>query len=372
MTFLELVFHNLGTRRTRTALTTAAVALAVMTVVTLGVVTTSLRSSAAAVLEMGRADFSIAQKGASDIVNSVMTETQVDRIGKTPGVAGVTGVLVSLVKLDANNPVFLEIGLAPDALAPFGVHVVAGHAYAAHSPNDIMLGWQAAENLGKKVGDTVVIGGTKEHVVGLFSTGQSFGDSGAMFPLVTLQGMERKPGLMTLGFVRVERGWSVAKVRAEIDAANPNLATVSTIAQFGRVDRNLAFLSAVRSGAEIVALFIGVLIVLNTMLLSFIERIREFGLLRAIGWSRGRLLSLVVGEALVMSVMGGIAGSALSVAFSYLLEEVPSLRGIFHASLSAGDFVTALYTAISIGAIAALYPALRAARLRPLAALRRE
>ncbi len=372
MTFLELVLHNLGTRKTRTALTSIAVALAVMTVVTLGVVTESLRSSAAEVLEMGRADFSIAQRDASDILNSVVTEAQVATIGKTPGVASIVGVLVAMVKLNSDNPIFLEIGLAPSELAPFGVHVVAGRSYGPRSTNDVMLGWQAAQNLHKKVGQTIDIGGTPEHIVGLYSTGQGYADSGSMFPLVTLQGMQRKAGLVTMAFVRVERGKSVAAVRARIDSENPNLATVSTFTQFGLVDRNLAFLSATQSGARIVALFIGVIIVMNTMLLSFIERIREFGLLRAIGWTRRRLLALVVGEALAISLIGAMVGSALSVVFAIVLERAPSLRGIFHASFNAGDFWTALYTAIAIGAIAALYPGLRAARLRPLAALRRE
>ena len=372
MTFIGLIEHNLSTRAMRTVLTAAAVALAVMTVVTLGVVTDSLRNSATAVLEMGTADFSVAQKSAPDILNSVVTDAQVARLAKHAGVAGAVGVLVALTKLNADNPVFLEIGVAPSSLAEFGVHVVAGRPYTPRAANEVMLGWQAAQNLHLKVGGTISIDKKSEHVVGVYSTGQSFGDAGSMFPLVTLQAKERKPGTVTLAFVRVKRGASIAKVRSAIEADNPNLATVRLASEFGRVDRNLAFLSATDTGARIIALVIGVIIVMNTMLLSFIERIREFGLLRAVGWTRRRLLGLVLGEALTMSLLGAVVGVGLSFVFSLVLERLPTLRGVFHASFTPGDFWTALYTAIAIGVIAALYPGLRAARLRPLAALRKE
>ena len=179
MTFLGLIMHNLSTRATRTALTAAAVALAVTTVVTLGVVTDSLRNSATAVLEMGSADFSVAQKSAPDILNSVVTDAQVAQLTKEPGVAAAVGVLVGLTKLNADNPVFLEIGVAPASLAEFGVHVVAGRAYTARASNEIMLGWQAAQNLHVKVGGTVSIDKALERVVGIYSTGQSFGDAGS-------------------------------------------------------------------------------------------------------------------------------------------------------------------------------------------------
>ena len=119
-------------------------------------------------------------------------------------------------------------------------------------------------------------------------------------------------------------------------------------------------------------LVIGTVIVMNTMLLSFVERIREFGILRAVGWSRRRLRMLILGEALLISLGGAALGVALSFVLTRVLEQVPEVHGILHAQFSAGNFWRALYTAGAIGLLAALYPAIRAGRLQPLAAMRRE
>src|SRR5664279_6287759 len=68
MSFIGLILHNLNTRRIRTLLTAFAVAVSVMAVVTLGVVTASLKSSAAEVLSAGTSDFTVAQRGSSDVL----------------------------------------------------------------------------------------------------------------------------------------------------------------------------------------------------------------------------------------------------------------------------------------------------------------
>jgi len=372
VTFAGLVVHNLSTRRVRSGLTALAVAISVMAIVTLNVVTHSLQSSAAEVLSLGNADFIVAQKAVADVLTSTVTEEQVRRIAATSGVKSAVGVLVSGIRLDATNPLFLQIGVDPGQLAAFGVNVVAGHPYGKDAPRQLMLGWQAAQSLGKHVGDRLKVGTLTYTIVGVYSINQTFGDTAAMFPLTTLQANTRKPGTVTLAAVKVNAGASIPAVERRITDANPSLATVRLASEFGRVDRNLQFLDAAQTGAQIIALVIGVIIVMNTMLLSFVERIREFGVLRAIGWSRVRLLSLVMGEALLISVLGGAIGVGLAFAFTSGLEHLSSLRGILHVQFAAGTIGTALYTAVVIGVLAALYPSVRAALLRPGVALRRE
>ena len=372
MSFLGLIAHNLWTKKFRTTLTALAVAIGVVTVVTIAVATESLRTSAAAVLETGKADFTVAQKGVDGALNSVVNDAQVDRMREVPGVASVVGALVVLTDLDAANPNFLEIGLTPRSLTPFGVKVVAGRAYRADADDEVMLGWRAADNLGKHVGDTIDIADGPKTIVGIYNTGQAFGDGGAMLPLTYLQGDERKAGTVTLAFVRVEPGAKIDVIRRRIEDDNPSLATVRLISEFGRVDRTLDYLNAAGTGATYLALGIGTLVVMNTMLLSFVERTREFGVLRAIGWSRRRLWMLILGEALAISLVGAVVGVALSFAVVRVLESLPAIQGILHARFTAGSFWRALSTAGAIGLLAAAYPAFRAGRLEPLSALRRE
>ena len=372
MWFLGLIGHNLWTKRARTILTASTVAIGVLTVVTLAVVTESLRTSAVAIIETGKADFTVAQKGVNGALNSVIDDAQVARISEVPGVASCIGVLIVLENLGGGNTNFLEVGIEPEALAGFGVTVVSGRPFTASATDEVMLGWRAADNLGKHVGDTIVMARGAKRIVGIFRTGQAFGDGGSMLPLRFLQGEERKTGTVTLAFVRVERGYSIEKVRNAVEFANPSLTTVRSVTEFGRVDRTLDYLDAARKGATILALVIGTVIVMNTMLLSFVERTREFGVLRAIGWSKRRLWALILGEALSISLLGAAIGVGLSVALVRILEHVPAVEGILHAQFGAGDVWRALYTAGIIGLVAAIYPAWRAGRLQPLNALRHE
>jgi putative ABC transport system permease protein len=372
MTFLGLITHNLWARKARTLFTGVAVAVGVATVVTLGVVTSSLKSTAVQILKTGRADFTVAQKGVSDVLSSSMDEKQLAAIQATPGVDRAIGALITIVKYNADNPAFIEIGLKPDEMEVFGVRILSGRAPGALAKDEVMLGYRAAQNLNKGLGDPITLDGVPYKVVGTYTTGNDIGDAAAILPQIPLQAYLRQPGAVTLAFVRVKSGYAIDGVRKRIEHDQPNLTTVRQATEFGRVDRNLQLISAADRGSFWVALLIGAVIVSNTMLLSFFERTREFGLLRAVGWSRRRVVFLVMLETLVISILGAALGVGIAFLGTYVLQQVPQLKGILHPQFDASIFSRALYVAFGVGMLGAIYPAFRAALLVPLEALRRE
>lgn len=372
MRFVGLILRNVAVKPVRSALTAFAVAIGVGAGITIGITTHSLRETAVQVLEIGQADFSISQEGVSAILNSVIDEGELEAIEAQEDVESAIGVLVEPVDLDDDNPFFLRIGIDPESMEEFGVRVVEGRSFTATAPDEIMLGYRAARNLDRAVGDELVVDDEPYRIVGLYATDQEFGDSASMFPLVTLQADQRKPGDVTLAFVRVSPGADVDAVRFGLEEEFPQLVTVRTSEEFGRADRNLALLTAADDAATIVALAFGVIIVTNTMLLTFTERIREFGVLRAIGWSRRRVMAMVIAETLVISLAGAAIGVVISFLGVQILQEVESLRGVLEPEYTGAVFARALSTAIGIGFLGAIYPALRAALLAPLEALRHE
>ena len=369
MPFLGFALANVWSHRARSVGLAAAVAFAVMTVVSLAVTSSGLEESAAAIVSIGKADFTVAQKGTADLLSSTIDPSEQGRIAAVPGVASTVGVLVEIEKINARNPVFVEIGIAPGQLQGFGVTVVAGRPYGATAAHECMLGWRAASNLGLHVGSRFQANGTTNTVVGLYSTGNSFGDAGAMFPLPAIQGYNRVPGLVTLVFVKTAPGAKPQEVERQIGYRLPELTTIRTASQFGRADRNLTYLKAAVTGSTILAVVIGAVIVGNTMLLSVFERTRELGLLRAVGWTRRRIVSLILGESLAVALLGACVGVGLSFAVTTALEQVPALVGILHTNFTAGAFWRALYTALAMTLLGGLYPAVRAALLVPLRAL---
>ena len=152
-----------------------------------------------------------------------------------------------------------------------------------------MLGYVFAKNVGKKVGDQITLDGRPFKVTGLYRTNISFGNSTVMMPLTTLQGENRLAGQVTLGFVKVD-----ARVRNEGRGQGdrgefPQLTAIESAEEYGRADRNLTLISAANTGGSILAAVIAITGVLNTSLLSFFERIREFGVLRSVGWTAARV-----------------------------------------------------------------------------------
>ena len=372
MSTIVLLLSNVWAKKSRSIGLAFAVALAVMTVVVLTVVGSGLENSAAAVLKIGKADFTIAQKGVSDILFSNLDEHQLAQVRATKGVGSAVGVLIETEQINAANPLFLEIGIPPDELTQFGVQVLAGHPYSADASHQVMLGWRAAQDMGLHVGDSFHANGTQNTIVGIYSTGISFGDLGAMFPLPAIQAYNRVPGAVTLVFVKTAPGFSTASVEKRIDYDYPELTTIQTASQFGRADRNLVFLRAAATGSTILAVVIGAIIVGNTMMLSLFERTREFGLLRAIGWTRTRVVSLLLGEGLVLAIVGAAVGVVLSYVVTSILQSLPQLVGVLHSNYTPGAFWRGLYTGMGMTILGTLYPALRAGFLVPLKALSHE
>ena len=372
MSFAALILHNITVKKLRLALTALAVAIGVLTVVSLGVVTHSLETSDLALLKTGQADFTIAQKGVADLLSSSIDAASAARVRAEPGVEGVTGVLISTTRLNRENPLFLEIGIDPADLAAFGVNVVDGRPFAATAENELMLGWRAAANLGLRTGDTIRIETTTYRVTGIYSTGQSLGDTGAMLPLAWFQTAQRQPSQYTLLFVRITPGASVTAVQARIDHDFPQLATIRTLAQFGRADRSLSLILAADRGATVLAIIIGAIVVMSAMSMSFIERTREFGVLSAVGWSRRRVAVMIMSEALGIGLIGTAGGLALSVLAVLAVQQLPSLVGVLQPEYTSEVFGRALYTAAAMVLLGGLAPAIRAAMARPLESLRHE
>ena len=121
-----------------------------------------------------------------------------------------------------------------------------------------------------------------------------------------------------------------------------------------------------------IALVIGLFGMMNTMVMSVHERTREIGILRAVGWRPHRVLRLVLFEAIALSQLGAVVGVLGSVAILSILTRFPLVNGIIEGklnwTLAAYGFVIAAF----VGLLGGIFPAQRAARLMPTAALRQE
>ncbi|MDA2989782.1 MAG: FtsX-like permease family protein, partial [Actinomycetota bacterium] len=119
-------------------------------------------------------------------------------------------------------------------------------------------------------------------------------------------------------------------------------------------------------GLGAVALLVGGIGIANVMVIAVIERRNEIGLRRAIGGTRAHIRRQFLTESLLLSSIGGLAGVALGAAVTWIYANAEGWTVVIPTVAIVGGFLSA----IAIGAIAGLYPAMRAARLAPTEALR--
>jgi putative ABC transport system permease protein len=370
MTFAALVFKNLLRQRVRTLLTVLGISVGITTVVALGVVTEGMKQTSGEIIRTGGADFMVAQDGAADFSFSTVQEAEWARIARRPDVATAVGVLYNFASV-GSNAFFPEMGVRPEQLAGIVGRPTAGRLLSG-GHDEVVLGSGAASALDASVGDTVELGGRPRRVTGIFRSSSTYENGGGYMPLQTVQRFASKPGVVTAVYVKVAPGADPARVAAAIERDEPTLASIATVGEYGKVDQGMAVIDAVQLAISLLAVGIGAIGVTNTMVMSVFERTREIGILRAVGWSRRRILGTVIGESVALCALATVFGILLGVAASRAIMLVPSISSFLSPVYAPGVFLRAVAIALLVGLAGAAYPALRAIRLTPMEALRHE
>lgn len=219
--------------------------------------------------------------------------------------------------------------------------------------------------------DRVALGGREFRIVGVLAPTGSADDRMVFVDLATAQELLGRPGELSL--VEVSAlciDCPVEMIVAQISEALPN-ATVTAVQQAVKA-RSMTLARVGRFGAAlaVVVLVVGALLVFVTVTSSVAERRREIGVLRAVGFRRSHILSILGIEIAAVSAAGGLVGWGLG-----LMAGALAIRYFTEGAALAvdADPVIALFAvggSVVLGALGALYPALRASRLDPTEALR--
>jgi putative ABC transport system permease protein len=159
----------------------------------------------------------------------------------------------------------------------------------------------------------------------------------------------------------------VAKINAEIPDAHASLS-----GEFASEMPDMENISAVLGSISFLAILVGGVGVLNTMLMAVMERTREIGVLRAMGWNRWRILRMIMTESLTLGLIGGALGIGMAFLLYFGFNSVPIYSGLLTARWEIDTFIRAISIAVFLGLLGGLYPAFRATRLHPVEALRYE
>ncbi len=375
--------RNLLRQPTRTTLTLTGVGIAIMTMVSLGGLAEGFVQEISSMMTAGGFHLTAMEaEAAMDL--SRIDESVVRRIADVPGVEAAEGFLISYAAL-GELPFFVVLGYPPRGQLIREFKIVEGSPLTAN--RQIIIGRVAAENLKKGVGDTLRIFDSSFRIVGIYETGVSFQDGGGVVTLRDAQRLFGQPRKVSFMGIQLDDPLQANEVRfigvqphepeqaeaviREIRARFPNV-QVTRASEFAENVTDLQMTKASVWAIAFLALLVGGAGMMNTMVMSVFERTREIGVLRALGWRRRRVLLMVLGESLALSLLGGLAGMAAGVGVIRLLNASPIMQGLVTSRFSTELFTQALLTALVLGAVGGLYPAWRATRLSPVEALRYE
>ncbi|MBT5543414.1 MAG: ABC transporter permease [Desulfobacula sp.] len=236
--------------------------------------------------------------------------------------------------------------------------------------NEVILGSAVASLFGFKIGDTINLSGKSFKVATILKpTGASEDDAiiASLNPVQTLLGKQGKLSMVEISAFC--QGCPITELTLQIAEKFPN-AKVTAMKQ--AVMSKMQSIDMFRSfslGISIIVILIGSLLVLVTMMGSVNERTREIGIFRAIGFRRGHVMQIILLEALLLGIIGGILGFVIGNLIAYGIIPIVMKDGAF-AGINVNLGIISILMAVALSLLASLYPAFKASNMDPSEALR--
>jgi putative ABC transport system permease protein len=305
------------------------------------------------------------------MVNDIVKEPEVSQItpilmqaffdpnkGESGGIAGYFGV---------------DAATFP-AMKPF-LRFKKGGWFSNENAAEAVMGFEAAELEQRDVGDMTLVPekNVQLKVVGILERTGTQDDGTIFVPLKTLQRISEIDKITTIG-IKVKKDADTAMLENKLYQL-PNVQVVS----FSQVKQTIMKLVSTARimvlSIAVIAILIAMVGVVNTILMSVLERQQEIGILKTMGAMPSDIFLLVWTESLILCTGGGIAGIGLAFAFAWLTDIMA--RRILPYAPSGGLVAidmrlafTTLLVIVVVGLLSGLYPAWKAGRVRPLESIR--
>jgi putative ABC transport system permease protein len=307
----------------------------------------------------------------------------VDSISAQPEVAAVTPMLMQAV-FDPNKGesggISAYLGVDPRTFPRLkgALTFKAGGWFSDPDTPQAVLGYEAAELEQREVGDLLLIPekNVELKVVGILARTGTQDDGTIFLPLRVVQEVFGKQGELTGIGIKVHKEADMAAFEERMYRL-PDVQVVSLAQVKTTIMTLISTAKVMVLSIAIIAVLISVVGVVNTILMSVMERRQEIGILKAMGAKAGDIFKLIWVETVILCLGGGIVGSLLAVLTAKLTEIF--IRGVLPFSPSGGfvtiDWTLALFTlgvVISIGILSGLYPSWKAGSVRPLETIRSE
>ncbi len=381
---LRFALGNLFAKRIRTILS-----LVLLTMVlggTIGLISLSSGMRGSVSTTFMRLDgIVVIAKGSADPLFSTVRSSLVAEIRGIEGISASTPEIWGLVVLlEGRSPLtkgwFSAVGYGgfdPETMKQarggglYGKAIVEGRFLAEGDADAAVISRKLAYEYKKGIGDAIAVNGMRFSVVGIYHTGSMFLDQSIIVPLAKAREMHKmREGTVSTVYVETEDAseGSVRAAAARIAALSPDIEAKTKYDWHKEFSAVLGNLDAFFTAQSAYVAVLGIIIVLLTMSMSVMERKREFGILKAVGWTRSDVMRLVLLESAFLGACAGVLGCAAGAASARLLGEFLPFKPLVAPWLVSLTF----FIGVFLGVCGGIYPAFKAASLDPVEAMRTE
>ncbi|MCM2373289.1 ABC transporter permease [Aporhodopirellula aestuarii] len=374
MKFTTMTFRNVMRRPLRSGLTLVAVALAVCAVVSLVGIANGFKATFMDFYQGAGVDLLVVRSGSARRLTSTLEESLGDQIAALDGVVDVIPGLADVVSFPDEGLYVVPVsGLVPETHVFEAMEPVSGRRLLKTDKRGVMVGITLADSLGKKVGDQIeIVEDELYDIVGVFESFNVLQNGSLVVSVSELQRLMGREGEVSgFSIITTDAGDKelLDRISKQVEAMESEVKVRPTREHVESLSEiQLAVAMAWLTSA--VAIVIGSIGVLNTMFMSIQERTLEIGLLRAIGWTRIRIISMILIESIILSAIGAAIGIGVSFVLVSLLTHMPAVNGLIEGRIQLAVVLQGLLIALVVGFLGGLLPAFAASKLSPSEALR--
>jgi putative ABC transport system permease protein len=364
--------RNSGRNPRRTAITAAALMVGIALITGISTVLSSVQASINKVSDDQIKAQLVVSGQQTSAIPPTFDPALLPKMRAISGVRAVAGLYTDAAKVDGST----EYVMATDDQAAVAKSLSLTRrsgSISSLSGDQVIVSKNTAKTNHLKVGDTVRIRMARGS--GTYTVSGIYGQGGTTLTGWILPASAAKDFSVTsptTAYVWVGGGTSVKGVEHRINrmlAANP---LVSVTDRSTYVSQQTSAFDTVETMIQVLltlAIVIAALGVINTLVLSVLERTRELGMLRAIGMKRRQLMGMITAESVTISVFGAVLGLAVGAGLGAAVVQALHSQGIKILSFSWSMMITYLILAAVIGVVAAILPSIRATRLNVLTAI---
>lgn len=298
-----------------------------------------------------------------------LTDDDLDKIKRMPSAGKITAIspkLLQLAEINGKRALLIGTDFSRELSIKKWWQI---HGKKPSSPNEVIAGSDAVKNLKLQVGDSIQLAGQEFKVSAVLQSTGSQDDSLIFGDLNKIQSIYGRDQELSLIEISAKNSGDIESVVRDLEKSLPN-ATVSSVKQAVKYkERTVESLAKFGLTVSMIVVLISGLIVFTTMASSVNERKREIGVFRAIGYRQSTVAQIILLEAFILSLVGGLIGYIAGFGLIFMLPVFLKKLALI-VNINVLVLVLSIGLSIIVGLLSSLLPARRAANMDPADALK--